>query len=180
MSDNGLRCLVYRENTISKTHDGGLKDMRSDRKEVWIFSREKPERCCVRLVEKYLRLCPKYQKHTNFYLHSLAKPMPNQWYSEQVVGQNTLSKTVKRLFTEANIEGFYTNHSCRCAGTTRLFQAGINPKLIKEATGHRSDALDCYAVTSHEQRQHMSNVIANCNDKSKVETISVPPRECSC
>ena len=174
MSDNGLRCLVYREDTISKTHDGGLKDMRSDRKEVWVFPREEPELCCVRLVDKYLRLCPKYQKCTNFYLHSLAKPTPNQWYSEQVVGQNTLSKTVKRLFTEANIEGFYTNHSCRRAGTTRLFQAGVDRKLIKEATGHRSDTLDCYALTSHEQRQHISNVIANGNAKSKVETISVP------
>ena len=74
------------------------------------------------------------------------------------------------VFYRAELKHLYLR-----AGTTRLFQAGIDRKLITEATGHRSDALDCYVVTSHEQRQHMSNVIANCNDKSKVETISVPP-----
>ena len=177
LSESGLRCLVYREDTISNTHDGGLKDMRSDRKEVWVFPSDNPERCCVRLVEKYLRLCPKYQKRNNFYLHSLSKPTPNQWYSEQVVGQNTLSKTIKRLFTEASIDGFYTNHSCRCAGTTRLFQSGVNRKLIKEATGHRSDAVDCYAITSEEQRHNMSKVIGNTNGQTKVETVSVPPEK---
>ena len=88
LSESGQRCLVYREDTISKTHDGGLKDMRSDRKEVWVFPNENPERCCVRLVDKYLRLCPNVQKRNNFYLHSLSKPTPNQWYSEKVIGQN--------------------------------------------------------------------------------------------
>ena len=27
---------MYREDHVSKTHDGGIKDMRHDRKEVWI------------------------------------------------------------------------------------------------------------------------------------------------
>ena len=111
---------------MSKTHDGGLKDMRSDRKEVWVFPNEDNSKCCVRLVEKYLKLCPQVTKKNNFYLQSLSKPTPSQWYRDQVVGQTTLAKTVKRLFKEADIEGFFTNHSCRRSGATRLFQAGVD------------------------------------------------------
>ena len=54
MSDSGVKCLVFREDTVSKTHDGGIKDMNSERKEVWVFPNENESRCCVRLVEKYL------------------------------------------------------------------------------------------------------------------------------
>ena len=35
-NDKGQRCAVYREDHVTKSHDGGLKDMRRDRKEVWI------------------------------------------------------------------------------------------------------------------------------------------------
>ena len=52
-----------------------------------------------------------------------------------------LPKTVKNLLKEANIEGYFTNHSCR-SSTTKLFQAGVDKKLIKEITGHHSDAVD--------------------------------------
>ena len=158
-NSNGVRCLVYREDTVSKTHDGGLKDMRSDRKEVWVYPNSDITKCCVRLVEKYLKLCPQYHKKPNFYLHSLAKPTPSQWYGEQVIGQATLAKTVKKLLKEVNIDGYFTNHSCRRSGTTRLFQAGVDRKLIKEVTGHRSDAVDKYAITSDGQREHISNIM---------------------
>ena len=175
LSESGHRCLVYREDTVSKTHDGGLKDMRSDRKENWVFPNSDRSRCCVRLVEKYLKLCPQYYRKSNFYLQSLPKPTPSQWYGEQVVGQATLAKTVKCLFEEADIAGYFTNHSCRRSGTTRLFQAGVDRKLFKEATGHRSDAVDCYAVTSEAQRQAMSKILCDNPVKNVTETVSVPP-----
>ena len=43
---------------------------------------------------------------------------------------------------KANILGFFTNHSLRCNSGTRLFQSGVDRKLIKESTGHCSDAVD--------------------------------------
>ena len=42
----------------------------------------------------------------------------------------------------------------------QLFRAGVQRKLVKETTGHSSDAIDKYQITSHEQRQIMSEVIA--------------------
>ena len=112
------------------------------------------------LLEKYLSLCPAYYKKSNFYLKSLTKPVPTQWYGEQVVGQNTISKVVQSIMKEAEIPGFFTNHSARCTGGTRLFRGGVDRKLVKESTGHSSDAVDKYQITSDEQRQMMSRIIA--------------------
>ena len=61
---------------------------------------------------------------------------------------------------DAGIEGYFTNHSARRTGGTILFRAGVQRKLVKEATGHRSDAVDKYQITSDKQREMMSKVIA--------------------
>ena len=117
----------------------------------------------------YLGLCPRYYKKANFYLKLLASPRPKQWYCEQVVGQNTLEKTIANLMKDADIAGYFTNHSARRTGGTRLFRGGVECKLVKEATGHSSDAVDKYQITSEEQRMLMSGILANrpkesCND----------------
>ena len=70
-SENGKCCLVYREDTISKTNDGGLKSLKKDRKVVWVFPSENIVRCPVRLVDKYVSLLPpvgKKNSKANFYL----------------------------------------------------------------------------------------------------------------
>ena len=120
-------------------------------------------------------LCPKYYAKKNFYLKSLTKPKPTQWYCNHLVGQNTLAGVVKVLMKEAGIEGFFTNHSLRRTGGTHLFQAGVDRKLVKEATGHRSDSIDTYQITSDEQRQWLSKIIA----KPPSETLSRNPENCT-
>ena len=91
MNPKGVKCVVYQEDTVTKTHDGGLKDMKHDHKTVWIYPNlGNCNRCPIRLIEKYLSLCPAYYRKANFYLKSLQKPVPKQWYCEQVVGQNTI------------------------------------------------------------------------------------------
>ena len=166
-----VKCLVYREDTVTKTHDGGLNDMKRDRKIVWVYPSEDSTHCPVRLVEKYMNLCPKYYGKKNFYLQSLSKTRPSQWYGNQVIGQNSLSKVVKVLMKEAGIEGFFTNHSlCRTCGT-RLFQAGVERKLIKGVTGYQSDAINAYSVTSERQKQKLSEIFS----KPPVSTVSVNP-----
>ena len=39
-NDEGVRCLVYREDSTTKTNDGGLKHMRKQRKVVWVYPSE--------------------------------------------------------------------------------------------------------------------------------------------
>ena len=161
VNSKGQRCLVYTEDTVTKANDGGLKNMKSDRKIVWVCPSSDVTRCPVRLVEKYIKLCPdNYFQKPNFYLQSLQKPTPSKWYASQVVGQNTLGKVIKTMLHDARIDGYFTGHSLRRSGTTRLFQAGVERKIIKEITGHKSDAVDCYAITSDEQKQQISEIIA--------------------
>ena len=37
ISESGEKCLFYQEDCVTKTHDGGLNNMRRERREVWVF-----------------------------------------------------------------------------------------------------------------------------------------------
>ena len=136
---SGVRCLVYREDFVTKTHDGGLRDMRHDRKVVWVHPNiDNPDHCPVALTDKYIGLCPPdFYKKENFYLQSRAKPNLGVWYNREVLGENSIGRT----------------------GTSRLFQAGVQRKIVKECSGHTSDAVDNYQITSDHQRQCVSKIL---------------------
>ena len=78
-----------------------------------------------------------------------------------MVGQNKLGKVIKTLLHDARIDGYFTGHSLRRTGTSRLCQAGVQKKLVREISGHRSDAIDTYQVTSHKQRKEISSILVN-------------------
>ena len=42
------------------------------------------------------------------------------------------------------MEGNFKNHSMRKFTCTRLFRKGVDPQLIKEQTGHKSEAVMLY------------------------------------
>ena len=174
---NGKRCLIYREDFISKTHNGGLGDMKTDRKEVVVFPHDDPKRCPVRIIDKYVGLCPTQYKKRNFYLQSLRKPTPATWYGYQVIGEKGIGKIIPDLMESAGYKGYFTGHSLRRSGATRLSNRGVPKNIIKECTGHRSDAVDKYMVTSDSQKERCSKIV-----KSKsipTATVSVPPPDVS-
>ena len=173
-NDNCKECLVYREDSTTKTHDSGLHDMHAERKIVWVYPSSDPSRCPVRLTKKYLSLCPPYFKKPNFYLRALDRPSPKQWYAGQVVGSQTLSKVIGKIMENGDFKGFFTNHSARRTGGTRLFRAGVQRKLVKECTGHRSDAVDKYQVTSDEQHEKLSEIIREEPKVSVSEVAQAP------
>ena len=45
--NKGTKCLVYYEDSITKTNDGGLASMRKDRKIVWVYPSKNVVRCPV-------------------------------------------------------------------------------------------------------------------------------------
>ena len=154
---------MYSEDTITKTNDGGIDSLKKDRKVRWIHPSDNVNRCTVCLVDKYMSLCPPLTKPSmkpNFYLHSLERTNPAQWYSTQVVGLNTLKKTVGEMLKNTKLDGFFSNHSLRRTGISHLFQAGVPRKLIKKYSGHRSEALDRYQIPSEKQIQEISSVLA--------------------
>ena len=82
-----------------------------------------------------------------------------------------MSKFVKKLLSDAKIDGYFMNHLLRRTAPTRLFQAGIERKIFKEITGHRSDAIECYQVTSEDQQRNVSKIISGGNVPKKVEKL---------
>ena len=75
----------------SKNHGGGLNDRKVGNKLVKIFSNEQcPERCVVRLYQKYLSLRPAAPSDA-LYLQPLCQPRANCWYKSKPVGHNPLS-----------------------------------------------------------------------------------------
>ena len=180
-SESGRRCVVYREDTVTKCNDGGISNLKKDRKVVWIFPSKNISRCPARLIDRYVSLCPKVTSKTkklNFYLRSLEKPNPAQWYGIQLVAKNTLSKIVGKLLKSCNLDGYFTNHSLHRTSATRLFQAGVDRKIM----GHASDALDKYQITSKKQKEHVSKILSNqqqekeqIEDKETVKTKPIEP-----
>ena len=57
-NSEGMRCLIYQGDSVTKTNDGGLAHMHKDRKTVWVYPSENVNRCPVRLVDKYISLLP--------------------------------------------------------------------------------------------------------------------------
>ena len=161
-NDKGVRCAVYTEDTVTKTHDGGLNSMRKSKKISWIYPSSDITHCPVRLIDKYMGLWPPVtdqKMKTNFYLRSLTRTTPAQWYSNRVMGIHAIRKTVGELLKHVELDGFFSNHSLRRTSTTRLFNAGVDRKLVKEFTGHTSDAVDQYQITSHEQCEQISKIV---------------------
>ena len=169
-----VKCLVYRKDSVTKTDLGGVRDMKKERKIMWI----KPSRnlcCCpVRLVGKYLSLLPKTGSKPNLYLHSLRKTEPNCWYSTNPLGKNKVKNCVSQMLKDAGLDGFFTNHSLRRTAATPLFRAGANVKLIKEVTGHVSDVVEKYQITSDQQRMQLSSIIqGKCSKEEVVKSDKV-------
>ena len=158
-NEMGLKCLVYTEDSVTKTNKGGLKDMQKTRKVVWVKPNSDWRRCSVRIIEKYISLLPKEGMKPNFYLQSSRRPRPFCWYTMMPVGINTLRKVVGTILKDAGLGGFFTNHSLYRTCATRLFQSGADTKLVKEIKGHISDAVHKYQCTSNNQKMKVSEII---------------------
>ena len=113
----------------------------------------------------------------NFYLHSLEKPTITPWYGEQVLRINSIRKVVSELLKSAKLDGYFMNHSLCRSGTSRLFKNGVERKLIKEFTGHRSDAVDAYAITSEAQRESMSKILHCEKNDDEVDEVEIEPKK---
>ena len=95
---------------------------------------------------------------TPLFLHP-ANKITDVWYSRRPVGENTIANVTKKLCADAGITGYYTGHSLRRTGITRMFQGDVPEKIIKEVSGHRSNSVDQYKVTSIKQKANVSNII---------------------
>ena len=160
---NGKDALVYRE-FQSKTRQGGISDRgRNPPRVSYAFCNGCRSRCFVELFRKYMFLAPQGNcSWPKFYVQTDSQWQPGSlyWYTNRPVGKNTLSKYIKTIMEAGGIEGHYRNHSTRKSTCTRLFQKGVDPQLIKEQTGHKSDAIMRYKKSNLEQKKAISDMLS--------------------
>ena len=80
----------------------------------------------------------------------------SQWYSVIPVGVNTLGTIVSRICSAAGFVGFYSSRSLRATCATRLFNAGVDERLIMAKTGHVSNSVRSY--NKHISEEQLSDV----------------------
>ncbi len=149
-NESSVKFLEYTEDFHSKTNQGGISDRKHQSKVVRAYGHSCQERNIVYLFEKYVRLLPQSGKSDALYKYTttVSKRTPQTWYVDKPVGINVLSKTVGNLMSRISREGRFTNHSLRVSAATRMFNDGIEEQVVKEKTGHHSDAIRAYKCTA--------------------------------
>ena len=61
---------------------------------------------------------------------------------------------------KGGVEGNFKNHSMRKSTCTRLFRKGVDPQLIKEQTGHKSEAVMLYKKSNLQQKKEVSDMLS--------------------
>lgn len=158
-------CYTYTE-FGSKNRQGGFGMLNKQNKVVKQYENANPDRCHVRILDKYLSLLPEGGKANDiFYLTPLpSKPADpgKPWYTNTPVGRNRLNLMMKEMCKEAEFDKSFTNHSLRAYGATKMYQAKVPEKLIQQRTGHRSlEGLRRYERNSVAQLVDISNVLSN-------------------
>ena len=116
---SGERAYLKYQEDISKNHPGGLRGRNITPKVVYHHAnQENPERCFVRLYNKYMALSPPDAPADAFYLQPAKSPTSTCWFAKQPLGHNPLGNTVARICRSAGITGFKTNHSLRATSAS--------------------------------------------------------------
>ena len=148
------------EENVSKTFHGGICDLKYVPRSVTHICHPKGqshERCLVELYRLYIGLCETVGKDISaFYFKP--KPRTLGFYKVPVV-INSLNKILPDLYCAVGIKK-KTAHCLRVTCASRLFQSGVDEKLIRERTGHVSNALFKYEKASEDQAKHVSNILS--------------------
>ena len=97
-------------------------------------------------------------KHLTKIFYFKPKPQTLGFYKVPV-GINSLNKILPDLCCAVGIKK-KTAHCLQVTCASRLFQSGVDEKLIRERTGHVSNALFKYEKASEDQAKHVSNILS--------------------
>ena len=165
--------LIIFDESHSKTFHGGLRDLKNTprvTKHVCHEIGRDHQRCLVKLY----KLCiEKVQNHAKTVEAFYFKPHRNETvfdYKKSPLGVHSLNKILPDELCAKGGLARKTAHSLRITTATRLFQSGVEEKLIRERTGHKSDALFKYQRASSKQLQKASCILGA--GISKTESVS--------
>ena len=155
----GENFIKFEEN-VCKTFHGGITDLKYKPRIVKHICHEEGKvhesRCLVDIYKLYIRLAKvKNNSGSAFYFKPNSRDLA---FDKSCVGVNTLSKILPNMCKSLGFR-VKTSHSLRVTCATTLFQRGIDEKLIRERTGHRSNALLAYEKSSMKQQQTVSDAL---------------------
>ncbi len=145
---------------VSKTFHGGLKDLKRNPRNVKHCCHADNEKdhkhCIVKLFKKYISMVSQLSRRNDaFYF----RPSKISYKFEDVpVGIHKLNSILPSLTTAAGLQR-KTAHSLRVTCASTLFQNNVEEKLIRERTGHISNALFRYEKPSEEQIKCVSDCL---------------------
>ena len=178
LDDKGHKCLIYTEELVTKTRKGGMvTKLDYDPKVVYVYPNIDQSRCVIRYYEKYCELLPIGGKHEELYLYERKNIVAGVWYRDACIGINPLRCTVRKMLEMAGFTmGNFRNHSLRSTCCTRLYDARKDEQLIKEISGHRSNAVRNYKQTSSKLRRDLSECLQTVskeivNDEGVLERV---------
>ena len=120
----GVEHLVYTEDPLQKTNQGGL-NVKKFNKIVKVFPSSNKMKCPVYIYKKYVGLLPRSSVCKKFYLRCKKKPTPSLWFCDQPYGINKIKNTVKDICSQAGIVGKFTKHSLRATCESRMYAQNI-------------------------------------------------------
>ena len=175
--DCGKKRLVYREDPLQKTNQGGLVCKRTN-KVVYVYESASLRKCPVRLYEKYIGLLPEPKSCRKLYMRPRMRCSPKVWYCDQPYGVNKVSSTVKKLCKSACLQGKFTSHSLRATSASRMYQSDVPEQVIKEVTGHKSDCVRIYKRTTDDIREKASKTLSGeINKESNMSVVNVEAKQ---
>ena len=132
---------------------------------------EKHESCLVELYKLYLGLVLSISiEVTAFYFKPNAKRFV---YDKQPVGINTLNAILPSMYEEASFK-WKTSNSLRVTCASTLLNGSVEEKLIRERTGHWSNALFKNEKISEVCSGFRCTLAPQCSSTSDVsETVEV-------
>ena len=152
VDERGHKYLKY-QGRVSKNTTGGLAQRQVQLKCVRQYDQDSPN-SVYKIFELYMKLIP---REGHFYRRPLQGKEIR--FSLQVVGSNKLARYIPDIMKSAGFDGQYAGHSGKVTTATTLYQHGVDEQMIKERTGHRSDAVRAYKRTGSAQQEAVSVIL---------------------
>lgn len=157
--DSNGKFIIFNGKT-SKSNKGGLRHRKISEKKIKHYDTSS-EKSTYKILEFYLkRLRACRIVNGDFYRRPLKALLKEPRYGVTPVGIHGISKLLPNAAKKANISAKYvTGHSGKVTCATSLYRKGVDEQLIRERTGHRSNAIREYKRTSSEQQKMISEYL---------------------
>ena len=165
----------------SKNNQPGIRNINHSRKQVTHFDCKTDPTSFTALYHIYLSRChPSVrdpEQQIKLFQHPIKNPKSEIWFgTKNHLGRNYFNILMKKLYSEAGVEGKFTLRSLRPSAVTRLNEAGVDDEVIRMRTGHKTrEGLNEYKrPLKTKSILNTSEILRGPNKRSKIlPTINI-------